>query len=466
MIILRPKQITFIDRIRQAFAEGFKRPLAQAPTGFGKTRVLAHMAESAEKRAKRVLVLCHRVELVDQIVDALRECNVSPDIIAAGFQRSAGRFRASNRAVAVASVQTLVRRLDSYPAPTLIFVDEAHHCAGGNTWSQILRAYPNAKLLGLSATPQRLDMRGLATHFDKLIIGPTVRELIDDGHLAKPRVFAPPTVDTSGLHIRMGEFKADESEALMNTPSITGDALGHYKKHAAGLPALVFCTSIKHAHDVAERFRKDSISAIALDGGTDKDLRRMAVRDFRDGKINVITSVNIFSEGVDLPGCHVGIFLRPTESLGLFLQQCGRILRPAPGKTHAMIFDHVNSTMKFGLPDDPREWTLTDDLARRKKKPAPGIRVCPKCFAASPARASVCVECGVAFEVKPRQQVEEKEGELVELTAEQIARKRERREQGRAHDRAALMEIARIKGRNPAWVDHVLAGREAKRRKA
>ena len=130
-----------------------------------------------------------------------------------------------------------------------------------------------------------------------------------------------------------------------------------------------------------------------------------------------------------------------------------------------MILDHVNSTQKFGLPTEDREWILTADVIKRKKKDAPGIRVCPKCFAASPARASVCVECGHVFEVKPRQEVEERDGELVELTAEQIAKRRERQAQGRAMNREQLMEIARIKGRNPAWVDHVLAGRLAKLRK-
>jgi superfamily II DNA or RNA helicase len=286
------------------------------------------------------------------------------------------------------------------------------------------------------------------------------------GYLAPARIFAPPTVDTSGLHIRAGDFKNEESEALMDTPAITGDALSHYRKLANGLQALVFCTSVAHAHHVAEQFRKADVAALALDGGTDKDLRRMAVKDFRDGKIKVMASCDLFSEGFDVENVHAGILLRPTASEGLWRQQIGRVLRPAQGKSHALILDHVNSTMKFGMPADPREWTLEGDADRRKKKPAPGIRVCPKCFAASPSRASVCVDCGTPFEVKPRQNVEEREGELVELTAEQIAKKRERREQGRAHDRQALMEIARIKGRNPAWVDHVLAGREAKRKKA
>jgi len=446
---------------------GAKAPLYVLPTGGGKTVLFSAIAESSEKRGKRVLIMAHRVELVDQIVASLEQFNVKPDIIAASYPRSHGRgLRANNHSVAVASVQTLAHRLDSYPPPTMIICDEAHHVKKDGQYDEIFRAYKEAKLLGVTATPVRLDGRGLASHFDRLIVGPTPRELIDMGYLVPPRIFAPPTVDTSGLHIRMGDFKLDESEALMDIPSITGDALGHYKKHANGLQGLAFCTSVKHAEHVAERFRNEGIPALSLNGGTDKELRRMAVADFRRGAIKILTSCDIFSEGFDIPGAHIGIMLRPTNSMGLFLQQCGRLARPLPGKEFYTLLDHVGNTQRHGMPHDSREWTLEGDADRRKKKPAPGIRVCPKCFAASPARAQICVECAHVFEVKPRQVLEEKDGELVELTAEQVQAKKERREQGQAMTRQQLMEIARIKGRNPAWVDHVLAGRLKKRMRA
>jgi len=465
VITLRQYQSTGIAQIREAFASGFKAPLYVSPTGSGKTTVFAAIAESSEKRGKRVLILCHRVELVDQIVERLRQFDVTPDIIAAGYNRSAGRWRASNHHVAVASVQTLVRRLGDYAAPTLIVIDECHHVSVGSQWSKIIRAYPTAKICGFTATPIRLDGHGLASHFDKLIVGPTISELTAMGYLAPARIFAPPTADTSGLHIRAGDFKHEESEALMNTPSITGDALSHYRKLADGLQALVFCTSVAHAHNVAEQFRKADISALALDGGTDKELRRMAVKDFRDNKIKVMASCDLFSEGLDIENVHAGILLRPTASEGLWRQQIGRILRPAPGKSHALIMDHVNSTMKFGLPSDPREWTLEGDADKRKKKPPPGIRVCPKCFAASPARAATCVECGHIFEVKPRQEIEEKDGELVEFTPEQIAKKRERQAQGQS-TLQQLRDIERIKGYKSGWAQHVWNGRLAKRKQA
>jgi DNA repair protein RadD len=466
VITLRPYQVDGETKIRQAFAAGFKAPLYVLPTGGGKTILFASIAQSADRRGKRVLILAHRVELVDQIVDALRKFDVNPDIIAAGYQRSKGRFRATDSAIAVASVQTLVRRLDSYPAPTLIICDEAHHCTLGNSWSTVIRHYRDAKSLGVTATPARLDGHGLAATFDHMICGPNVPELIALGFLVRPRVFVPPGVDTSGLHIRMGEYRTEETSALMDTPAITGDALSHYRQHADGRPGLIFCTSVQHAHNVAEQFRHGGVSAVSLNGGTDRAVRRMAVQDFRDGKIKILASCDLFSEGFDVPGAHVGILLRPTASEGLFLQQVGRLLRPAPGKENAIILDHVGNTDKFGLPDEAREWKLTTDILHRKKTVA-GVRVCPRCFAASSPRAKVCIDCDHVFPIAPRQELEERDGELVEITAEQIAKRRARQSQGQIKELQELIALGKRKGyKDPqAWALHVWNGRAAKKRK-
>jgi DNA repair protein RadD len=474
MITLRPYQLDGEQQIRQAFASGSRAVLYVLSTGGGKTFLFASIAFSAMRRGRRVLILCHRIELVDQIVEALRAFGIDPEIIAASYQRSAGRERVSNRSVAVASVQTLVRRLDSYAPPTLVIVDESHHACAGNSWSTVLRKWPAARVLGVTATPCRLDGRGLAAHFDKMIIGPSEQELISGGYLVRTRIFAPPLVDTSGLfapgHIRMGDCKADEADALINKPSVTGDAFSEYMKHTPHEQGLVFCTGVQHAENVARRFRDGGVAAVSLNGGTDKQIRRMAFDDYRRGAIRILTSMDIFSEGVDAPGARVGIMLRPTQSLTLYRQQRGRILRPAPGKSYGTLIDHVQNCEKPGfvlLPGETDDWQLTSDVIKRKKKAPPSIRVCPKCFAASSARAIVCCECGHLFEVKPRQELEERDGELVELTPEEIARKRERREQGMTKGLAGLIAIGRIKKyKDPeAWAMHVWRGREAKKQR-
>lgn len=466
MITLRPYQSVGIQQIRDAFLAAYRRLLYVLPTGGGKTVLFSAIAESSERRARRVLIMAHRIELVDQIVASLRDFDVTPDVIAASYQRTAGRHRVANRAVAVASVSTLASRLERYAPPTMIVCDEAHHVRSDGQYDQIFRAYYDARVLGVTATPIRLDGRGLLGHFDHMIVGPTPKELMAMGYLVRPRIFAPPTVDTSGLHKRAGEFKAEESESLMDTPSITGDAFSHYRKHADGLPGLAFCTSVKHAEHVAERFRREGVAAISLNGGSDKDLRRNAVADFKRGVIKIMASCDLFSEGFDSPGAHVGIMLRPTSSLGLYLQQCGRMARPAPGKAYYTLLDHVGNTQRHGMPDDTREWELTSDAVKKSKAAAPGVRVCPSCFAASPARAVACVECGLAFEVKPRQVLEERQGDLIEMTAEQIDQARRQREALLAVNRdtvKGIREIARIKKMNPGWADRVIAGRIAKR---
>jgi superfamily II DNA or RNA helicase len=445
-----------IADIRRAFESGSKAPILVLPTGAGKTVAFALIAESAARRLRRVLILVHRIELVDQVVATLEQVNIIPDVIAANYAR-----HRVNRTVTVASVQTLVRRLADYAEPTLIIVDECHHATIGGTWDAIFRAYPNAKKLGVTASPIRLDGRGLAHHFDTMIIGPSTQELIDMGFLAPPRVFAPPTVDTSGLHTRAGEFRIEEANALMDVPAIHGDALSHYRKHADGKRALVFCTSVEHAAHVAEHFRKGGYQAASLNGGTDRQVRRMVVDEFKRGVLQILASCDLFSEGFDCPGAEVGIMLRPTQSLGLFLQQAGRILRPAPGKDKAIILDHVGNCIRHGLPNEPRDWKLTTDVIRKKKSVAQN-RVCTSCWCANPPGTKVCIDCGAPFPVEHRDPLEEREGELEEVTAEMMEKKRARMQVGMAKALAQLKNIERIRHYRPGWAEHRLAARVAK----
>lgn len=460
MAILRPYQDQALADIRKAFRDQCRAPLFVLPTGGGKTVCFAAITHGAAIKGNRVLILAHRVELIDQINDALHDADVNADIICAGYERR-------ESPVAVASVQTLIRRLKTVAPPDLIVCDEAHHVANGNTWSTIFKAWPNAKRLGVTATPVRQDGRGLGEHFDRMIIGPSVSQLIANGYLSPPRVFAPPTMDTSGLHTRLGDFVLAEAEALADKPSVTGDALAHYRQHADGKPAIVFCTSVAHADHVATQFRAGGYQAVALNGGSARDLRRMVVDDFRSGRLQVMASCDLFSEGFDSPGVHVGIMLRPTASFGLFLQQVGRCLRIAPGKREAIILDHASNVSRFGLPTDDRDWQLTYDEDKRKSKPSiASVRVCAKCFAANSARSKVCgnpgpPQCDYVFPVESRQ-IEERDGELEEVTAEILEKRAARMEQGRSQTLEQLEEFARRKGYKPGWAHRVYAGRLAK----
>ena len=458
VITPRPYQSLVMEAIKQAYRDRFRAPLLVMPTGAGKTYVFSAITHGAVAKGNRVLILAHRVELIDQISDALSSADVLHGIIAAGYEPPPAD-------VQVASVQTLVRRLDRVQPPTLIIIDECHHVANGNTWSKVLNAWPDARRLGVTATPVRADGRGLGENFDRLVCGPTTQELIDMGFLAKPRIFAPPTIDTSGLHVRMGDYVTAEVEARADKAIVTGDALAHYRKHADGKPAIVFCASVKHAEHVAASFRDGGYSAVSLNGGSGREFRRMAIADYRRGALQVLASADIFSEGFDVPGIHAAIMLRPTSSEGLYLQQVGRALRTAPGKSEALIFDHAGNCQRFGLPTDARDWHLTYDETTIKAKPKISVRVCPKCWAASSGRSRACTNCGHEFPVESRE-VDHRDGELVELTPEQIAKRAERMQRGRAKSLQELEEFGRMKGYASGWAAHVWQARQRKGQRA
>lgn len=455
-IKLRTYQLEGAQRIREAFKAGKRAPLYVAPTGSGKTALFSFIAHGAAAKGNRVLVLSHRIELVDQISEALTRAATAHGFIAADYPRTIKQCM-------VASVPTLLRRLDKVPEPQLIICDEAHHAAA-KTWRKIVTRWPRAKIIGVTATPVRASGEGLADLFDCLILGPSVAELTEMGYLAPARVFAPPTVDASGLHTRAGDFVTNEAEELIDKPAITGDALAHYRRHADGKPALAFCVCVAHAHHLAEQFRAAGYSAMALDGTTAKEVRRGVVADFRRGAIQILASADLFSEGFDVPGVHVGIMLRPTQSLGLWRQQMGRILRPCEGKTHAILLDHTGNSMRHGLPDTPHQWAL-DGEDRKRKTDTTAVKVCPQCFCALPTQAKKCDQCAFEFIAAPRQ-IEEREGELHEISAEDIAKRHARREQGRAQTLEALLEIERRKGFRPGWALHVYQARQAKRARA
>jgi superfamily II DNA or RNA helicase len=320
----------------------------------------------------------------------------------------------------------------------------------------------------VTASPVRLSGESLAEHFDSLVVGPTYEELIHDGYLSPCKVYAPPTIDTQGLHSRAGDYVTAELEARTGKPHVTGDAIEHYIRHTPGKRAVLFDVSVQAARGRAQAFRDRGFPAACIDGSLEASHRRSLVADFRAGRLTILTSCELISEGFDLPAIEVGISLRPTQSLGLFLQQTGRILRPFPGKSVSVLFDHAGNVHRFGLPTETRSWTLSRSDPRVKRAVfRAGIRICPACFAASPARSMVCSECGAEFASSPRTVVE-RAGELKEITlsADQLAARRKRQEQGQARTLEALIHLGRRRRlKHPeAWARRLLAARQRSRR--
>lgn len=458
MIQLRDYQDNCVNGVRIAYRKGRRAPLLVSPTGSGKTVMFAYISQSASTRLSKVLILVHRQELVDQTCKTLRAFAVNHGVIAAG------RTPDRTHLVQVASVQTLVRRLECF-RPDLIIIDEAHHGTAGS-WRKVIDANPQAKILGVTATPERLDGRGLGEVFDDLIMGPEVSWLIDQGHLSRPLYFAPPqAADLSHLRVARGDFDQRDIAKAMDTKAITGDAVDHYAKLCRGVPAVAFCASVAHAEHVAAEFNASGFRASTIDGNMDKEERREVVRMLGDGRLNVLTSCEIINEGFDLPIVSAAILLRPTMSLGLHLQQIGRVLRPAPGKDRAIILDHVGNLARHGLAEDEREWSLDGRQRRKKKKgdeePELNVRQCMQCFCCH-APAPVCPQCGFVYPIKERK-LEVVEGELVQLDAEALKRER-KQEQSTAQSLEDLIALGRKRGySNPmGWAKHVFKARQGR----
>jgi DNA repair protein RadD len=370
---LRPYQQLAVDVVRSEYVKGATRVVLVSPTGSGKTVMFSHISSMVAAKGKRIVIVAHRREIVDQISRALTEMGVPHGMIVAGQPTG-------NEPVQVAMVQTLAKRLDKMTAPDLLVIDEAHHGVAGQ-WRAVTDAWTSTKILGVTAIPERLDGKGLGGAFDVMVQGPTVASLILDGHLAGYEYLAPPTkLDMSGVKTRGGDFAIEALAEAVDKPSITGDAVEHYRETLNGRPAIAFCVTVEHAQHVAQQFRDAGFAAASVDGTMTKEARRDLVASLADGRLNVLTSCELISEGVDVPVVAGAILLRPTKSLGMFLQQVGRCLRKKPDGSAAVILDHVGNVHHHGLPDEDRDWALTG----KAKKQIEGVSTCKMCFRVFP----------------------------------------------------------------------------------
>lgn len=450
--VLRPYQVDLIERTRVSLRT-HDAVMLQLPTGGGKTALGAKMIGSAAEKGHRSFFIVHRRELIEQTHETFEKVGIPHGIIAPGEAPK------PLERVQICSVDTLKHRLETIVPPRFCLWDEAHHTAAAG-WKKVKAAF-KAKHVGLSATPERLDGKGLDDTFDDMVLGPSTAWLISNGFLCDFRAFAPASPDLTGVTSRMGDYAKGEASAAMDKPTITGDAIKHYQRLARGKSAVAFCVSVEHSQHVAAEFRNAGVLAWHLDGGTPYGERREAIRAFRNGEIRVLTNVDLFGEGFDLPSLEVSILLRPTKSLSLYLQQVGRCLRPAPGKDRALILDHAGNILQHGMPDDERDWLLKG-REKGKKKEAGGspIRHCPKCFHTH-RPSPVCPECGHVYEGAPRE-VKRVDGDLTEVDVVAV-RQAKKREQEAARTIKELVDLGTARGyRNPtAWAAHLYTARLA-----
>lgn len=427
---LRPYQSELLDQCRAAYREGYKAPCIVSPCGSGKSVMMAEMARSATLKGNPVLFLVHRQELCQQIFSTFVKWGVDMQLCR------------------IMMVQTACRRLERLAKPGLIITDENHHSKAAS-YRKIYDYFPDVPRVGVTATPIRLNGSGLGDVNDKLIIGPSVKQLIEWGNLSPFKYYAPAVVDTSKLQIKRGEFVQTDIEELFNDKAIYGDVIGHYNKLSAGKQAICYCATIAQSKKMAFEFSKAGIPARHLDGDTPKVVRARLVDEFRQGAIRILCNVDLISEGFDVPDCHTAILLRPTQSLALYIQQSMRCMRYQPGKT-AVIIDHVGNVSRFGPPDMDRVWSLE---AKKKRKKAEEetlhIKQCPACFYVYNSAKTACPNCGYKPEKAQREPEVIAGAQLVEVESKPFVL--DYREPADCHSLQELQSLAKNRGYKPGW---------------
>ena len=421
-MILRPYQTDIITQVVKAIREGYKAPLVVAPTGSGKTVIFAHIATGAHKKGKRVLILTHRREILQQTISKLVAFGIAPGSIISGN-------KTTDNHIQVAMINTVINRLESLPAQDLIIIDEAAH-AVSNTWGKVINHFDCLRI-GFTATPERLSGEGLIDIFDTMIQGPSVKSLIADGYLSNPRMFCGPNVKPGDkIKITRGDYDKDEQMQRINRPVLIGSVIQHYREKLHGLPVVCFCISINHCHIMEAEFTAAGYKARTVHGGMKRADRESAIQGLAGGTVQVLCSCDVISEGVDIPVIAGAILLRRTKSLALYLQQVGRALRPYPGKTEAIILDHAGCVYDHGHVIGDRTWSLEAKKRHcRADVVMPVVSVCPTCGGVWPGNPDTCPDCGYDLKAEAdrkagRKPPEEIAGILTEVwpegTAEEI----------------------------------------------
>lgn len=407
---LRDYQTDLYNETRQALREGYNMPLIVLPTGGGKGEIISQLVHDADAKGSHGIFLVDRQEIVKGQSEKLTRWGIPHGILMGNQSRD------KYAPTMVGSVATCRQRLSEMRRFQYAICDEADGCVSEG-WAKVFEALGNVPKIGFTATPWRLDRAGMKrAGFNKLILGPSVRELMDAGWLVDYELYAPGLPDLSELGNHGGDYTDAELSAVMDTSRIIGETVEQYALLGRGRPGVGFFVNRKHAEHQAEKFRAEGFRCIAVDANTKG--RDKVWKDLANGTLDYVCSVGIISVGWDCPPVSYASLCRPTKSLRLYLQQVGRVLRTADGKQNAVIVDHAGNWFRHGKPDQYHEWTLED---RTKRYTGPcdmpeqlQPRVCPEpaCGYLNSAAAHVCKKCGYQFIMPSEVEIEHKPGTL------------------------------------------------------
>ena len=338
--------------------------MLQMPTGTGKTKLFVSIIKDIynygvdTKIAIKVLILVHRTELIDQIDEELGyRYNLAHGIIQSGEKER------KIYPIQLASVQTLSRRLEKWTEKEFdfIIVDEAHHVKA-ESYQKIIKAFPHAKLLGVTATPVRLNGHGFTDTFDELIVSPSVKHFIDEGYLSQYEYYSVARSsfiqkEIDGIKkFSQGDYAESELERVCDNDRIRAQVVKTYLDFANDKKGIVYTINKEHNKNLCEEFKANGVSAVAIDSDTPKEMREQYIQQFRRGDFKIICNVNLFTEGFDCPDIEFIQLARPTKSLALYLQQVGRGLRISESKEKTLFLDNVGLYNRFGFPSSRRMW--------------------------------------------------------------------------------------------------------------
>jgi DNA repair protein RadD len=447
---LRQYQLELVERILRELDGGVKRLLVVAPTGSGKTVMFSPIAKYYESEG--VLIISHRSEIIDQTAFAVAAVGARHGIIQAGKDDKLRPYAG----IQVASIQTLdarairSRRM-TLPRAGLIIIDECHHVRA-TTYQKLLEQYPNAKVLGFTATPCRGDGRGLGNDFDRMIQGPQVKALVELGFLVPSVVFSTP-INLSGIRTVAGDYARGQLEDRMDNTRLVGDIVTQYRKYANGLKAVVFASGVGHSRHIADEFARAGIRAEHLDGTTLREDRLATLARLASGETTVVCNAMVLTEGWDCPSIECCILARPTKQMGLYRQMMGRVLRLSKetGKTRAVILDHAGAAHAHGLPQDHVEWTLDIDKkascpehVKREASSETAACTCSQC-GATRCGGMPCPNCGF-MPAKSKEYLPHIDADLVE-----VGKRRDTTTEERRSFYTQLLWIAREKNYKKGW---------------
>ena len=456
MTELRQYQLQAVAEFNHARVEGKRRIMIVAPTAAGKTVIGAAIIKQAVEAFQDILVLAHRREIIAQTGKKLHDQEIGHGIILAGSSP-----RPLER-VQVAAVQTLSARAIrsarmELPKANLLVIDECHHCPA-TSYRKIIDAYPDAVLLGLTATPCRGDGRGLGGIFETILETPQVAELIELGFLVKTRVYAPVTPDLKGVRVQAGDYVESQLADRMDQPKLVGDIVTHWHKYGERRKTVAFAVNVAHAIHLKDSFIESGVRAEHIDGSTPTPERDATLARLASGEIELVTNCMVLTEGWDMPDVGCCILARPTQKMGLYRQMIGRVLRPAPDKADAIILDHSGAVFRHGFVEDRVEWTLSPD--RRAESPIHSTREeygsrlieCSQCGAIRES-GKPCFHCGFLPQRPPRD-ITIGAGDLGLVENNRKIRIGAGDPTMRARWHAMLAHLANERGYKPGWVAH------------